>query len=76
MLTLRERQIGANPVETAEAQVRLASLHLQMGRTASARELVLRAIPILDRKAGPVLDQARETLKAAEEQARGPGSRR
>jgi tetratricopeptide (TPR) repeat protein len=70
MLAMRERQIGANPVETAEAQVRLASLHLQMGRTSSARELVLRAIPIIDRKPGPLLDQARETLKAAEEQAR------
>lgn len=69
MLAMRERQIGANPVDTAEAQVRLASLHLQMGRATSARELVLRAIPIIDRKPSPLLDQARETLKAAGEQA-------
>jgi tetratricopeptide (TPR) repeat protein len=76
MLMLRERQIGANPAETAEAQIRLASLHVRMGRPSSARELILRAIPVLDRRAGPLLDEARETLKAAEELAGRPGNRR
>ncbi|HEY1757338.1 MAG TPA: tetratricopeptide repeat protein [Bryobacteraceae bacterium] len=67
MLALRERQIGANPTETAVAQVRLAALHLRTGRLSSARELLTRALPTLERKGGPMLAQALETLASAEE---------
>jgi outer membrane protein assembly factor BamD (BamD/ComL family) len=67
MLALRERQVGANPAETAEAQVRLAALHLRTDRVSSARELLMQALPALQRKGGPVLAQALETLATAEE---------
>jgi hypothetical protein len=70
MLVLRERQVGANREETAIAQVRLASLHLQTGRIAQARELLLHALPSLDRKGGPLLAQALEMLAAAEDRSR------
>lgn len=76
MLHLRERQVGADPIETAEARVRLAALHLRTGRTSSARELLARAIPALDRQGGPLLERARELLIAAEEQAARPAGRR
>ena len=67
MLALRERQIGANPMETAAAQSRLAALHLRTGRISSARELAMRAMPMLERKGGLILAQALETLAGAEE---------
>jgi tetratricopeptide (TPR) repeat protein len=69
MLALRERQVGANPQETSAAQVRLAALHLRAGRISSARELLILALPALERKGGPVLAQAFETLASAEERS-------
>jgi tetratricopeptide (TPR) repeat protein len=69
MLALRERQLGANPEETASAQVRLAGLHLRTGRISSARELLMRALPALERRGGPLLTQAFETLASAEERS-------
>ncbi len=69
MLTLRERQVGANPEETSAAQVRLAALHLRTGRISSARELLIQALPGLERKGGPMLAQAFETLASAEERS-------
>lgn len=69
MLALRERQLSANPEETASAQVRLAGLHLQTGRASSARELLTRALPTLERRGGPVLTQALEMLAGLEERS-------
>jgi hypothetical protein len=77
MLTLRERQVGANPAETAAAQARLASLHLRTGRIPQARELLLQALPALERRGGPMLTQALEALASAEERSgRGDQARR
>lgn len=67
LLALRERQIGVNPAETAEAQVRLAALHLRTGRISSARELLIHAMPTLERKGGPLFAQALETFACAED---------
>jgi tetratricopeptide (TPR) repeat protein len=69
MLALRERQVGANRGETAVAQVRLAALYLQTGRIAQGRELLLLALPALDRKGGPLLAQALELLASAEDRS-------
>jgi tetratricopeptide (TPR) repeat protein len=69
LLTVRERQVGANPYETSEAQVRLAALHLRAHRLSSARELLLQALPNLERKGGPVYATALETLASAEDRS-------
>jgi tetratricopeptide (TPR) repeat protein len=69
LLAVRERQVGANPVETADAQVRLATLHLRSNRVSAARELLLQAMPSLERKGGPLYAQALETLASAEERS-------
>jgi tetratricopeptide (TPR) repeat protein len=69
MLALRERQVGANREETSAAQVRLAALHLRTGRVSSARELLIQALPALERKGGPMLAQAFETFASAEERS-------
>ena len=69
MLVLRERQIGADREETARAQVRLAALQLRSGRIASARELLLQALPALEGKGGPPLALALEALASAEERS-------
>jgi tetratricopeptide (TPR) repeat protein len=69
MLTLRERQVGANPEETALVQVRLAVLQLRTGRVSSARELLINAASRLERKGGPGLAQALEALASAEERS-------
>jgi tetratricopeptide (TPR) repeat protein len=69
MLVLRERQVGANAEETAMAQVRLAGLHLQIGRVSSARELLLHALPALERKGGPPLTGALEAMAGVEDRS-------
>ena len=69
LLALRERQVGANPEETAEAQLRLAALHLRGNRVSSARELLLNALPTLERRGGPLYSQALETLACAEDRS-------
>jgi hypothetical protein len=69
MLVLRERQVGANPQETSAAQVRLDALQLRTGRISSARELLIQAMPALERRGGPLLAQALETLASAEERS-------
>ncbi len=69
LLALRERQVGANPQETADAQVRLAALHLRANRISAARELLLRVVPTLERKGGPLYAQALETLACAEDRS-------
>jgi tetratricopeptide (TPR) repeat protein len=68
LLALRARQVGCNPLETAEAQVRLAVLYLNARRTAPAKELLMQAIGALERKPGPALSQAMEAMARAEEQ--------
>ena len=69
MLTMRERQLGANPEETASAQLRLAGLYLRTSRISQARELLLHAVTTLDRKGGPPLMQAFEMLAEAEDRS-------
>lgn len=69
LLAVRQRQVGANPLETADAQVRLAALHLRSNRLSSARELLLQAIPHLERRSGALYATALETLAAAEERS-------
>jgi tetratricopeptide (TPR) repeat protein len=68
LLALRARQVGCNPLETAEAQVRLAVLYLNASRTGPAKELLMQAIGTLERKGGPALSQAMEAMARAEEQ--------
>lgn len=72
VLALRARQVGVNPLENAETQVRLAGLYLQAGRTGPARELLNQAIPLLERQGGQPLAQALELLALAEEQSGRP----
>lgn len=69
LLTLRERQVGADPQETADAQVRLAAIHLRSNRISPARELLLQAVATLERQGGPVYAQALETLACAEDRS-------
>jgi tetratricopeptide (TPR) repeat protein len=67
VLTLRERQVGANREETVETQVRLALLYLQGGRTSHARELLMHAIPVLQRRGGGPYALAIEAMARVEE---------
>ena len=77
MLTIKERQIGGNPAETAEAQLNLASLYLHVGRDAAARELLLIAVRNLERDSGGRLVRALELLIEVEESAgRGTEARK
>jgi tetratricopeptide (TPR) repeat protein len=69
LLALRGRQVGVNPLENAETQVRLAGLYLRARRTAPAKELLNHAIGLLERKGGEPLAQALELLACAEEQS-------
>ena len=69
VLALKERQVGGNREETTETQVRLAALYVRTGRTSAARELLTHAIRILERKGGPPLLLALETMACAEERA-------
>lgn len=69
LLTVRERQVGANPMETADAQVRLAGLLLKSNRLAQARELLLPAIAMLERKGGSLYVTALDTMAGVEERS-------
>jgi thioredoxin-like negative regulator of GroEL len=69
MLSMRERQLGANPEETASAQLRLAGLYLGTSRISQARELLMHALPTLERKGGLPQMQALEMLAAAEDRS-------
>lgn len=69
LLRLRARQVGVNPIENAETEVRLAGLHLRAGRTAAAKELLGHAVSVLERKGGQPLAQALDLLADAEEQS-------
>ena len=60
--------MGGNRDETAEAQVRLAVLYMQAGRTAPAYELLTQAIAFLERKGGEGLVLALETMACIHEQ--------
>jgi len=72
LLRLRARQVGVNPIDNAETEIRLAGLYLKAGRTAPAKELLNHAISVLERKGGPLLVQALDTLAVAEEQSGRP----
>lgn len=69
LLTLRARQVGVNPLQNAETQVRLAGLYLKARRTGPAKELLSHAISVLERNGGEPLAHALETLACAEEQS-------
>jgi tetratricopeptide (TPR) repeat protein len=58
VLRLKERQVGGNRQEATDVQVRLAGLYVKAGRIGSARELLMQAIGVLERKGGPQLAQA------------------
>ncbi len=72
LLALRARQVGVNPLDNAETQVRLAGLYLRSRRTAQAKELLNHAIGVLERKGGQPLAQALEMLALSEEQSGRP----
>jgi tetratricopeptide (TPR) repeat protein len=72
LLALRARQVGVNPLDNAETQVRLAGLYLKSRRTAQAKELLNHAIGVLERKGGQPLAQALDMLALAEEQSGRP----
>jgi len=72
LLGLRERQVGVNPVENAQTEVRLAGLYLRAERTAAAKELLNHAISVLERQGGTPLAQALEMLAFAEEHSGRP----
>jgi tetratricopeptide (TPR) repeat protein len=67
VLRLKERQVGGNRQEATDAQVRLAALYVKAGRIGNARELLLQAIGVLERKGGPQLAQALEILAEVED---------
>jgi tetratricopeptide (TPR) repeat protein len=69
LLALRARQVGVNPLDNAETQVRLAGLYLKARRTGPAKELLNHAIGVLERNGGPPLAQALQMLACAEEQS-------
>ncbi|MGD1091236.1 MAG: tetratricopeptide repeat protein [Bryobacteraceae bacterium] len=68
VLAMKERQIGGNREETAEVQARLAALYVRGGHPAPARELLTHAIGVLERKGGPRLVHALETMACADEE--------
>lgn len=68
LLAFRARQVGVNPLENAETEVRLAALYLKAHRTAPAKELLNHAIGVLERRGGPAMAQALELLACADEQ--------
>jgi tetratricopeptide (TPR) repeat protein len=72
LLALRTRQVGVNPLENAETQVRLAGLYLRAGRIGPAKELLNHAVGVLERKGGQPLAQALEMLAYAEEESGRP----
>jgi tetratricopeptide (TPR) repeat protein len=72
LLALRARQVGVNPLENAETQVRLAGLYLKARRTGPAKELLNHAIGLLERNGGQPLAQALQLLAIAEDQSGQP----
>jgi tetratricopeptide (TPR) repeat protein len=72
LLALRARQVGVNPLENAETQVRLAGLYLMAGRIGPAKELLNHAVSVLERNGGQPLAQALEMLAITEEQSGRP----
>src|SRR5258705_3196872 len=72
VLGLRARQVGADRAQTADAQLRLAILYLQAGRTSQARELLTQSIPVLERQADERYALAVAAMAEAEEQAGRP----
>jgi hypothetical protein len=72
LLALRARQVGVNPLENAETELRLAGLYLRATRTAAAKELLNHAIGVLERQGGQPLAQALELLALAEDQSGRP----
>lgn len=72
MLALRARQVGVNPLDNAETQVRLAGLYLMAGRIGPAKELLNHAVGVLERHGGPTLAEAVQMLAFAEEQSGRP----
>ncbi len=66
-LSLRERQLGADPHETALLKVRLGALYLQEGRSSTARELLIHAIRVLEKGADDHYILAMKVLAYAEE---------
>jgi len=68
LLAMKDRQVGGDRKETAEAQVRLAVLYLNAGRPAQACELLMQAIGFLERKGGDKLLLAMETMACVQEQ--------
>ena len=72
VLALRARQVGADRAQTADAQLRLAILYLQAGRTSQARELLTQSIPVLERQANEQYALAVAAMARAEEQAGRP----
>ena len=70
VLAIKERLVGGKPEDTADAQVNLARIYIQAGRTSAARELLLRAIGVLDRSGSDeLLSAALELMVDAELQA-------
>jgi tetratricopeptide (TPR) repeat protein len=69
VLALRSRQVGGSRQEDAETQVRLAILYLQAERFPAARELLVPAVAVLERKGGESLPLALSALAYVEEQS-------
>jgi tetratricopeptide (TPR) repeat protein len=76
LLALRARQVGVNPLDNAEAQVRLAGLYLKARKIAAAKELLSHAIGVLERRGGQPLAHALELLACAEDQSGRPDEAR
>jgi tetratricopeptide (TPR) repeat protein len=76
VLKLKERQVGGNRQETADAQVRLAALYVKAGRIGAARELLTQAIGALERKGGPQLAEAFAILAEVEDHMGNPADAR
>jgi len=72
VLKLKERQVGGNRQEAADAQVRLAALYVKSGRIGAARELLTQVIGALERKGGPQLAQAFAILAEVEDHMGNP----
>jgi tetratricopeptide (TPR) repeat protein len=60
LLNLQERQVGIVPEQSADAEVRLATIYLKEGRTGPAQELLTHAIGVLERNPGPLMITALE----------------
>lgn len=72
VLSWKERQIGVRREEKVDIQLRVASLYVQMGRLAAARELLLHVVGVLDRQGGSRLVTALELMAREEELAYRP----